>query len=172
MITRIPYTIAQLADVHVHDVVAIYNEEQRLGDAALHTTPITPNDCMSWLAGRDGRFGALVCAHNDVVVGWSALVPFDSGSAYDHTAQLVAYVSRRVRHQGIGTRLLAAALEMADERGFHGIAMLLPSEPEWRTTWLRRYGFRRAGELEAALCQKGKWVDLSVLQLLFESAHG
>jgi phosphinothricin acetyltransferase len=159
------------ADVYAHEVAAIYNCEQEHGDSALHTVPLSPTDCAQWLVGKGERFGALVYVRDKNVVGWTALIPFDSGSAYDATAQLIIYVDYHARQDGVGTRLLNEVIMMASERGFHSIATLLPSEPAWRTGWLQRRGLQFCGQLSAAIQLRDKWLGLSVLQLVLGKAN-
>jgi L-amino acid N-acyltransferase len=165
------YSIVPFADFYAQEVVAIYNREQEYGDSALHTAPLSPANCIQWLARGGERFGAHVYIRDDSVVGWTALIPFDSGSAYDYTAQFIVYVDHHMRKDGIGTQLLNEIIAMASECGFHSIVTLLPSEPAWRIGWLRRRGLQPCGQLSAVVRLRDKWLDLSVLQLILGKAN-
>jgi L-amino acid N-acyltransferase len=163
--------VVPLENVHADQVAAIYNEEVDKGDTAPHTVPLSAAECVEWLREGGERFGAVVYIRDDRVDGWAALIPSDSGSAYSLTAQLVLYVSRHARGEGIGKRLIAEAIAMARGRGFHGIIALVPSEPGWRLTWLRKHGFELCGEIPSAVDQRGDVLDISVLQILLDKGE-
>jgi phosphinothricin acetyltransferase len=166
------FLVVPFADEHAERVAEIYNQEIDRGESAVHETFLSPEDCVQWLQGVSNGFGAFVCLDGNEVVGWAALTPFDSGSAYSLTAQLMLYVGSGYRRQGIGRQLLDNAIVHAQKTGFHGIVAFVPAVPGWRVDWLRRSGLESRGRLPAVggVPDSDKSVDVWLLQLVWDGA--
>ena len=69
-----------------------------------------------WNAGHrpDGRF---VAVDGDRVLGWIALAPYSGRRVYDGVAWLSVYVAPDAQGRGVGSALMEALVETADEAG-------------------------------------------------------
>jgi ribosomal protein S18 acetylase RimI-like enzyme len=108
------------------------------------------------------RAGAVhvVAVANDGVVGWCDLRP-KAAAALRHTAVLGMGIVAAYRGQGIGSRLLATALELAAERGIRRSELIVRSDNAPAIGLYRRFGFVAEGTCRNYMCVDG--VDYDAL---------
>jgi ribosomal protein S18 acetylase RimI-like enzyme len=92
----------------------------------------------------------LVVLDGSDVVGWCDVRP-KSAATQRHSAVLGMGLLGEYRGLGIGSRLLAAALELARERGFRRIELVVRTDNEVALRLYRRYGFQTEGTLHRYL---------------------
>jgi ribosomal protein S18 acetylase RimI-like enzyme len=97
---------------------------------------------------------------DDRVVGWCDLRP-KAAAALRHTAVLGMGIVAAYRGQGIGSRLLATALELAAERGIRRSELIVRSDNAPAIGLYRRFGFVAEGTCRNYMCVDG--VDYDAL---------
>ena len=135
------------------EVARIYEEGIATGNATFET------EVPSWeewdaahlaeqrfVAERDGR-----------VVGWIALSPVSRRPCYAGVAEISIYVADAARGNGVGTDLLAAAVDSAERDGLWTLQTSVFSENEPSLALLRRFGFRTVGTRERIGRLHGVW---------------
>jgi len=134
-------------------VARIYEEGIATGNATFET------EVPSWeewdaahlaeqrfVAERDGR-----------VVGWIALSPVSRRPCYAGVAEISIYVADAARGNGVGTDLLAAAVDSAERDGLWTLQTSVFPENEPSLALLRRFGFRTVGTRERIGRLHGVW---------------
>lgn len=108
------------------------------------------------------RAGAVhvVAVAADEVVGWCDLRP-KSAPTLRHSAVLGMGIVAAYRRQGIGTRMLAATLELAWARGIRRAELNVRSDNAPAIALYRRFGFVEEGICRNYLCIDG--VDYDAL---------
>jgi phosphinothricin acetyltransferase len=142
------------------EVARIYAEGIRTGNATFET------EVPSWegwdaahlpehrfVAERDGR-----------VVGWIALLPVSSRACYAGVAEISAYVGEEARGQGVGSELLAAAIESSERAGIWTLQTGVFPENAPSLGLLGRFGFRVLGTQERIGRLHGVWRDVVLLE--------
>jgi len=86
----------------------------------------------------------VVALAGDDVVGWCDLRP-KSPVALRHSAVLGMGVVREYRGQGLGSRMLATTLEMAEARGLGRVELVVRADNEAAIALYRRFGFVEEG---------------------------
>src|SRR5204863_5409940 len=102
-----------------------------------------------FVAERDGR-----------IAGWIALAPVSSRCCYAGVAEISAYVAEEARGQGVGKKLLAAAIESSERAGIWTLQTGVFPENEASLGLLRRFGFRGLGTQERIGRLHGIWRDV------------
>ncbi|HKB90527.1 MAG TPA: GNAT family N-acetyltransferase, partial [Opitutaceae bacterium] len=93
-------------------VRAIYHEGIDTGNATFTSEP--PESWEKWIASHMD-IGSLVARNGTGVLGWTALSRVSSRCVYAGVAELSIYVSARARGQGVGTKLLAALIDVSEK---------------------------------------------------------
>lgn len=149
-------------------IARIYNQGIIDRIATLETEERTGAERAGWLAERGERFPVLVAEREGQIIGWGSLNPFSPRVAYRHVADLSIYVARDGRGAGVGTRMLAALIELARHYEFHKI--VLAAFP-WNERGMRLYqrsGFREVGVYREQGMLDGQWVDTIIMELLLD----
>ena len=105
------------------------------------------------------RFGRLVARRQGKVVGWAALAPVSTRACYHGVAELSVYVGSSDQRQGIGSALLAAVVEKANNQGVWTIQGSLFPENSGSVGLLVKCGFREVGRRKRIAQLDGEWRD-------------
>lgn len=158
--------IVPLAEIHfdpLHRVLDEVAREQRF--LALLQAP--PRDetlafFRNNLAQGHPHFVALLCGE---VVGWCDVLPV-FGEARRHVGQLGIGLVRRARHQGLGARLMQAAIEAAWAKGLERIELTVRADNTNARALYERMGFRHEGLQRGAFQVDGQALDSHAMALL------
>lgn len=114
----------------------------------------------------------LVAVHEKQVVGYCYLTPYRPRCAYRYTLENSIYVHPEKLGQGIGKRLLSAALSNAEALGFRQmIAVIGNSENAGSIGLHYAAGFKSVGTLTAVGLKHGRWVDTVIMQRALGESH-
>lgn len=140
---------------------AIYCEGIATGDATFETE--VP-EWEAWNAAHHSE-ARLVAEIDGEVVGWAALSPVSSRSAYAGVAEVSVYVAKRVRGRGVGRALLGALVEASEACGVWTLQAGIFPENEASIAVHRRCGFRPVGVREGlGRAADGRWRDVVLLE--------
>ncbi len=143
-------------------IVRIYNQAIRRyserGDAPVtaFVEPLTVEDRRPWFESHEAdTYPIWVFDLNDdetteesTVAGWCSLSPYRSGrAALRHVTEVSYYVAEEYQRQGIGSALLAHAVEAAPGLGFHAMIAVLLGINDASMGLLDAYGFEPWGRL-------------------------
>jgi phosphinothricin acetyltransferase len=141
-------------------VKAIYEQGIATRQASFET------EAPSWADRDAGHLGAprLVAERDGEIVGWAALSPASSRSCYAGVAEGSLYVAREARGTGVGTSLLRALVEAAEQAGVWTIQTSIFPENAASIALHRRCGFRVVGTRERIGQLDGSWRDTVLLE--------
>jgi L-amino acid N-acyltransferase YncA len=115
----------EIRDARRSDVpamLAIYNEVLTSSTAIFSDVARTEEEQARWLEERQAQNRpVLVASDGDDLVGYASYGPFRSWPGYRHTVENSIYISRAARGKGVGTQLLAALLQRAQEQRLHAV---------------------------------------------------
>ena len=142
------------------EVARIYEEGIQTGNATFET------EVPSWEAWdvahmADHRF---VAERDGRVLGWIALLPVSPRPCYAGVAEISAYVGEEARGQGVGSALLATAIESSEHAGIWTLQTGVFPENAPSLGLLRRFGFRALGTQERIGRLHGVWRDVVLLE--------
>ena len=152
--------IRELEPADWPDVVRIYEEGIRTGDATFETEP------PAWEAWDAGHLEAhrLVATLDGEVVGWAALSPVSDRCCYRGVAEHSIYIAERVRGLGIGRQLLAALVASSEAGGLWTLQSGVFPENEASLALHSALGFRVVGVRERLGRLHGVWRDVVLLE--------
>jgi ribosomal protein S18 acetylase RimI-like enzyme len=136
--------VPSIAEIHVRSWQAAYRDI--LSDELLDGLSVSERET-SWralLSAPDGLWLTLVAErHSDGLAGFcSVATPSRDADATDRTAEIGAlYVDPRYWRQGVGSALLAPALEELDRRDFHDVILWVLPENHAALAFYDRFDF-------------------------------
>lgn len=143
--------------------------------AVVHTTAIWNEDAVdradraAWLADRTARgYPVIVAADETGVVGYASYAQWRPHSGYRHTVEHSVYVRGDQQGRGIGTTLMTALIERARADGMHVMIGGIESGNTASIALHERLGFREVGRMPQVGAKFGRWLDLSMLQLVLD----
>jgi L-amino acid N-acyltransferase YncA len=152
-------------------IAEIYNEGIREGRSTFETEPRTAADIDGWLASP--THPVLVVERAGAVVGWARVAPYSQRPCYAGVVEGSVYVLARERGRGLGSGLVVALCEEAEQAGFHKIVGRLFADNESSRRLVAKHGFREVGLHLRHGRLDGDWRDVVVVELLLgEAAAG
>ncbi len=156
---------AELADAEA--IAAIYNVEVLESTATFDLTPRSLEDQRTWQIERSGAHAVLVALDDDgVLAGFASLSPFRDRPAYSTTVESSVYVAKSHRRQGIARLLMIDLIATAQSHGFHSIVARIADSQHASLELHEDMGFELVG-VEREIGRKfGRWLNVSVMQVL------
>jgi L-amino acid N-acyltransferase len=156
--------LAQVGDAEA--IRAIYNAEVTGSTVTFDIEPRTPAEQRQWVQEHQGAHPAVVAVQGGALAGFGSLSPFRDRAAYATSVEDSVYVDEAWRGQGVGRLLLEELVALAKKQGFHTVLARISGDNAPSIALHERCGFVLVGvELEVGR-KFGRWIDVTVLQLL------
>jgi len=159
--TELSIDLDTITAIHNHAVVhttAIWNEEA-----------VDLADRAAWLADRAARgYPVIVAVDDSGVLGYASYAQWRPHSGYRLTVEHSVYVLDGQHGRGIGTTLMAALIEHARTAGMHVMIAGIESGNTASIALHERLGFTEVGRMPQVGAKFGRWLDLSMLQLVLD----
>ncbi len=157
---------AELSDAEA--IAEIYNREVLGSTATFDLVPRSIDDQRSWLIERSGAHAVLVAEESDplAIAGFASLSPFRSRPAYSTTVESSVYVHHDHRRKGVARELMVDLIATAQSHGFHSMIARIADSQAPSLALHEAMGFELVG-VEREIGRKfGRWLDVSVMQVL------
>ena len=155
---------AEISDAE--SIAEIYNSEVSATTATFDLVPRSLADQRAWLIDRSGAHAVLVAELDDGSIGgFASLSPFHPRPAYSTTVENSVYVHADRRRSGIALTLMEALIETARSHGFHSMIARV-SGSESSVALHKKLGFELVGVEREVGRKFGRWLDVTVLQLM------
>jgi phosphinothricin acetyltransferase len=106
----------------------------------------------------------LVALDGERMVGWIALMPASTRKCYAGVAEVSVYVGEDTRGQGVGARLVEAAIARSEEAGIWTLQTAIFPENVPSLALCQRFGFRVVGRRDRIAKLDRRWRDTLVLE--------
>lgn len=151
--------IQRMAEIHIEGVTALYNEP-----AVCRQVLQMPFQSIEvWrkrLAASTERHVKLVALSGGEVIGSLGLEQY-SRSRQSHVGAIGMGVASAWHGKGIGSKLLAAALDIADNwMNMHRVELTVFADNEAAQGLYRKYGFEQEGRLRNYAVRDGVFVEI------------
>lgn len=158
------------ADItHVAAITEIYNDAVAHSTAIWNESLVGIDDRTRWHAERvDAGYPVLVAVDDSDVLGYATYGPWRPHSGYRHTVEHSVYVRATQRGRGIGGALMRELLRRARESGVHAMVGAVDSSNRESIVLHTRLGFVQVGRLPQVGAKFGRWLDLTLLQLILD----
>jgi len=147
-------------DADLPAIVEMLNIEIAQSPYVYAEIPVTVEERRGWLAmHKTAELPVLVAdiEEDPRSVGWAALSPYRQSSGYRFTAELSVYVARRAQRRGIGSALVRALVNRAEERGLRALVGSVDAGNTPSIELLGRFGFIEVARLPAVGYKFGEW---------------
>jgi phosphinothricin acetyltransferase len=160
----VPIRLATVADAEA--IRQIYNQAVAT-TASFDLRPRSLPDQERWLAERSGAYAAIVITTDDgTVAGFAALSPYKTRPAYSTTVEDSVYVDEAHHGRGLGRRLLAELLALAERHGFHSVIARIGGHNEASIALHKSFGFELVGVEREVGRKFNRWIDVVEMQRL------
>ena len=172
-----PVAIRAARPADAEGIREIYNYEVLNGTSTFDIEPRSLAAQQAWLRDRSGVHAVLVATpaedeDDDSVIGYASLSPFHTRPAYNTTVENSVYVHQDHRGKGIGRALLVEIIGLAQSHGFHTAIARISGKNEASVAVHRSAGFEVAGVEREVGRKFGRWLDVTVMQLMLRDWHG
>jgi L-amino acid N-acyltransferase YncA len=106
----------------------------------------------------------LVAEEDGHILGYAYMNYFRTRSAYRFTLEDSIYLDKAATGKGVGSALLARALEEAERWGARQIVAVLGGHNPASIALHKRFGFEDVGIMKAVGLKFGQWLDTPILQ--------
>ncbi|BCX68500.1 MULTISPECIES: GNAT family N-acetyltransferase [Pseudomonas] len=152
-------TLERLNESHIESLTALYREPA----VARQTTQLPFPSSERWrkrLEPDNERMVQLVALHQGIVIGHISLEQF-SRIRRSHAASFGIGVALAWQGKGVGSKLLATVLDIADNwMNLHRIELTVYADNEAAIGLYRKFGFETEGLLRDYAVRDGQWVDV------------
>jgi putative acetyltransferase len=152
-------TLQRATEQHIDGLVALYSHPQ----VARQVLQMPYPSAEIWrkrLSVENERLLPLVALHDGEVIGNCSLEQH-ARVRRAHSGSIGMVVARDWQGQGVGTRLLAAVLEVADNwMGLQRVELTVFSDNEPALALYRRHGFEVEGQLRDYAMRDGRLTDV------------
>jgi L-amino acid N-acyltransferase YncA len=151
----------------VQAIAQIYNLGIAGREATFETRERSAREIADWLGAR----GPLLVAEVDgAVVGFARVSAYSGREVYAGIGEYGIYLGPSARGGGIGTRLLEALAQAAEQAGYHKLTAKLFTSNQASHALARRCGFRTVGTHLRHARLDGEWRDVIVVERLLGEA--
>ncbi|MBD0704238.1 GNAT family N-acetyltransferase [Pseudomonas sp. Fig-3] len=158
-------TLARFTEAHIAGVTALYNDPA-VARQMLQMPFQSPEVWRKRLGGDDERQVKLVALHQDQVIGHLGLEQY-SRIRRAHCGSLGMGVAVAWQGKGVGSMLLAAALDVADNwMNLRRVELTVYADNEAAIGLYRKFGFETEGLLRDYAVRDGRWVDTQAMARL------
>jgi phosphinothricin acetyltransferase len=135
------------------------------GTATFDTEPPSNADISEKIAGIVSKSAPfLVIEHAGAVIGYAYATRFRDRKAYAATCENSIYIHPEHVGQCVGTALLAALLEAAENAGFRQMIAVIGGGEPASVALHARAGFQHAGRMKSVGRKFGRWLDTVYMQ--------
>jgi L-amino acid N-acyltransferase YncA len=154
------FTIDRIRTPDWEHVRAIYLEGIATGNATFETEPPT------WERWDSGHLPhpRLAAREGETLLGWAVLSPVSARRVYAGVAEVSVYIAAAARGRGIGSSLLQALIDEAEQAGIWTLQAGIFPENAASLALFRRFGFRTLGVRERVGQHHGVWRDVVLLE--------
>ena len=153
-------SIRDLRPEHWPEVAAIYQAGIETGNATFETAPPSWDE---WQRSHPPGL-RLVAVDDERVIGWAALGRVSARACYAGVAEVSVYVAPAATRRGVGTALLEALIDRAEDAGIWTIQAGIFPENTPSLALHERCGFRVVGLHERLGRMHDTWRDVVLLE--------
>ncbi|SUD47457.1 N-acyltransferase YncA [Nocardia otitidiscaviarum] len=154
-----PSDLPEILVIHNHaiaETTAIWDTE--LADLGERT---------AWFQARtDAGCPILVAEIDGAVAGYASYGQFRPKSGYRFSVENSVYVSDRFHRRGVATALMSELLARARRGGVHAMIAAIESGNTTSIALHEKFGFAIVGQLPEVGHKFGRWMDLTLMQLV------
>ncbi len=150
-------------DRHAKQILEIINDAIVQSTAVYDYRSRAPESMVQWFHSKEQSNFPVIGLEtaSGHLAGFASYGRFRDWPAYKYTVEHSVYVRSDARAHGLGTRLLSALIQRAQEQGFHAMVGGVDRSNEASVRLHTKLGFVHSGTLNEVGFKFGRWLDLS-----------
>lgn len=156
---------------HAEAILAIFNEAI-INSTALYDYKARTLEMMAaWFEAKAKPKYPVIGVENDTgeLMGFGSYGTFRAWPAYKYSVEHSVYVDARFRGQGVGKRVLQEVIAAAQGQGYHVLVGCIDASNSVSIRLHEALGFTHCGTIRQAGFKFGRWLDLSLYQLILST---
>lgn len=151
------------------EIAKIYNQAVRETTAIWNEVEVDALNRAEWLMARQAQgLPVLVLDEGGTITGYASYGPFRAFDGYRATVEHSVYVRTDRQGGGRGRALLSALIDYARAEERHVMIAAIEAGNAGSIALHERLGFRAVGVLPQVGQKFGRWLDLSLMQLVLD----
>ncbi|NNH72369.1 N-acetyltransferase [Nocardia uniformis] len=151
------------------EILAIHNTAIAETTAIWDTEPADLDERLVWFRTRTGAGHPILVAEIDgSVAGYASYGQFRPKSGYRFSVENSVYVADRFHRRGVATSLMAELLVRARRGPVHAMIAAIETSNATSIALHEKFGFAIVGQLPQVGYKFDRWMDLTLMQLLFD----
>jgi L-amino acid N-acyltransferase YncA len=158
------YKIVDAELNHLESIVEIYNSTIPSRAVTADLEPVTVESRRKWFDEHSADFRPLwVVMIQEKIVAWLSFQSFYGRPAYNATAEVSIYISEEYRSKGLGSILLAKAIQECSRLSINTLVGFIFAHNEPSLALLKKYKFEQWGYLPRVANLDGVERDLVIM---------
>ena len=155
---------------HAAAIAEIYNHAVEHTTAIWNEVLVDASNRVAWMAQRRAAgFPVLVAVdERGHVGGYASFGDFRAFDGYRHSVEHSVYVRQDARGRGVGLKLMEALIDEARQLGKHVMTGAIESGNTASVRLHATLGFTEVGRMPQVGAKFGRWLDLTLMQLLLD----
>ncbi|WP_459963561.1 N-acetyltransferase family protein [Nocardia sp. IFM 10818] len=150
------------------EILAIHNHAIAETTAIWDTEPADLAERHAWFEARHAAgYPILVAEIDGQVAGYASYGQFRPKSGYRFSVENSVYVADRFHRRGVATALMTELLARARGGEVHTMIAAIESSNATSIALHEKFGFRVVGQLPEVGLKFGRWMDLTLMQIVF-----
>ena len=139
------------------DIINIYNQAIKAGNATADIKELKSNDRVDWLLEHNNdKYPIYVLELNHTIIGWGSISPYRKGrEGLKETAEIAYYLDYTYHGQGYGKILIRYMIEDCKRLGIKNLLALLLEINKKSRLILEGFGFSKWGFMPDVVNLKG-----------------
>lgn len=146
-------------------ILTIFNDVIATSTAVYLDNPVTLEDRIQWLEGRQAQgYPVLVAEEQGTVLGFASFGDFRAYHGYRYTVEHSVHLAEAARGKGIGSALVQALFPYAQALNKHVMIASIDAANEGSIRFHERLGFTSGAYLPQVGYKFGRWLDMVFMQ--------
>jgi L-amino acid N-acyltransferase YncA len=153
-----------LEDIHLQEVLDIYNYYVINTTVSFHTIPINLNEIKENVIFEKSIYKSFIICLDNIITGYVLISQHKKKQAYDVSGEVTIYLKPEYVGQGIGGKALKFIEEFAANQGFHVLIATICSENEKSIFLFEKYGYYQCAHYKEVGFKFGRRLDIVTYQ--------
>lgn len=156
---------------HARAILDIFNEAILNSTALYDYQPRSLASMATWFSNKEAEHFPVIGIEDDThtLLAFGSYGTFRVWPAYKYSVEHSVYVHQDYRGQGLGTQVMQALIATARQRDVHAMVGAIDSSNAGSIALHQRLGFQHVGTLPQVGFKFGRWLDLTLYQLLLDT---
>ncbi len=165
------YRIGQCTEKQLPEILDIFNEAILNSTALYDYKPRSMENMQAWYAAKQqGNFPIIgVFDPYEKLLGFTSYGSFRNWPAYKYSVEHSIYIRTDRRGKGLGKMLLRTIIKSAEKQDYHVLIGGIDASNTASIQLHEMEGFVLSGTIRQAGYKFGKWLDLSLYQLILKT---